>query len=141
VRRVGGILLEGQELGKVAVLVRLGVAYLRAANGTVPPDALKLRDLLDDLARETRNRDPAQVSAGSAPGRETAKPVTASVVAQSAAQEVSVRDTASLLGVSEQRVRALCRSCELTAVRSPAGWRIDADSAAALAARRKGAER
>lgn len=52
--------------------------------------------------------------------------------------QITVREASALLGgISEQAVRALCRSRALTSVKTRSGWEIDADSAAALAARRK----
>ena len=54
---------------------------------------------------------------------------------------VDVRGLIDQAAVLDQAVRALCRSRALASVRTRSGWEIDADSAAGLAARRKGAER
>ena len=131
-RRIDGVVLDGQDLALAAVLVRLGVAYLQRANGGVPPEALQLRDELAGFA--ARETSAVLVSAEC----ETAKPAAMVIVAESLPAEMTVQAAAGLIGISPQAVRGLCRSGVLTAIRSVAGhWQICADSAAALAARRK----
>ena len=130
--RVDGVLLKDDQLALAAVLVRLGVAYLQRVNGTVPADALQLRDELAGFA--ARETSAVLVSAEC----ETAKPAAMVIVAESLPAEMTVQAAAGLLGISPQAVRGLCRSGVLTAIRSVAGhWQICADSAAALAARRR----
>lgn len=134
-RYVDGVVLEGQDLALDAVLVRLGVAHLQRVNGTVPATAIRLRDELAAFAaRETA----AVVVSASC---ETAKPAAMVIVAESLPAEMTVQAAAGLLGISPQAVRGLCRSGALLAVRGPGGWRIGADSAADLAAKRKGEAR
>jgi hypothetical protein len=131
VRRVGGVLLDGEDLALAEVLVRLGVAYLRYRDGTVPAAAVRMREQLTGFARETTA---AQASAAG----ESAKPSAAVIVAESAPAEMNVQEAAGLLGISPQAVRRLCRTGALVAALSPAGrWDIDPGSAAALAARRR----
>lgn len=131
-RRVDGVVLDGQDVVVAALLVRIGAAYLLRVNGSVPPGALRLRDELNAFAaRET-------ASAEASAGRESAKADISPTVAESA-PKVTVKDAARILGISEQAVTARCRSGALTAVRSAAGhWQINAESAQAVAARRKG---
>jgi len=128
VRYVGGVVLEGDDVALAYVLVRIAVAYLQRVNGAVAPDALVLRDQLAVFARKPSG----QVSGE----RETAKPADAAAVAILVAQ-MTVREAAALLVLTEQRVRSLCRSGALVAVKSAAGhWQIDGASAAALARRK-----
>ena len=129
-----GVLLEGDDIRVAAVLGRLGVAALERANGgAVPAAAVALRDQLAGFAAET-----AKVVVSD--GRAAAKPGGVVVLAGSGHAQMTVRAAATLLGVSPQRVRGLCRAGVLLATRDPAGrWAIDANEAAALAARRKGA--
>jgi hypothetical protein len=130
VRYVGGVVLEDDDVALAHVLVRIAVAYLQRVNGAAPPDALALRDQLAAFAR-----NPSEQVSGQ---RETAKPAEAAEVEISLAQ-MTVKETAARLVLSEQRVRSLCRSGALVAAQSAAGrWQIDGASAAALAARRKG---
>lgn len=129
-RYVGGVVLEGGDVALAHVLVRIAVAHLQRVNGTAPPDALALRDQLAAFARK-----PSALADGRC---EPAKPAGAALVSVSVPQ-MTVRDAAALLTLTEQRVRALCRSGALVAERSAAGhWQVDADSAQALAGRRKG---
>jgi len=124
VRYVDGVVLEGDDIALAHVLIRIAVAYRNRVNGAVTPAELALRDRLAVFARTPSG----QVSGE----RETAKPAEAPPVA------ISVPEAAALLVLTEQRVRSLARSGALIAVKSAAGhWQIDADSAAALAARRK----
>ena len=130
-RYTAGVVLEGDDLAVAAVLARLGVAYLQHRNGTAPAAAVRLRDQLAAFAAET-------VSVLVSDGCETAKPPGGVIVGESVPQMMTVRAAAGLLGISPQATRGLCRTGQLLATRSPAGhWRIDTDSAAVLAARRK----
>jgi hypothetical protein len=131
VRYTAGVVLDGEDLALASVLARLGVAYLQRVNGSAPAAAVRLRDQLQAFARET-------TSVLISDERETAKPAAVVVVGESLPQMMTVRAAAGLLGISPQAARGLCRAGDLLATRSPAGaWQIDADSAAALAARRK----
>jgi hypothetical protein len=131
VRRVSGVVLEGEDLALAAVLVRIGAAHLQRVNGAVPPAALCLRDQLAAFALET-----ASVLVDDLP--ETAKPAAAVIVADSPAR-IGTDAAAAQLQVSTQAVCSMCRRGELLASQSPAGhWQIDPGSVAALAARRKG---
>jgi hypothetical protein len=126
VRYVGGVVLDDDDVGLAYVLVRIAVAYLQRVNGAVPPDAVALRD---QLATFAARKSSGQVNSA----HETAKPAGAGAMA------ISVQQAAAQLVLTEQRVRSLCRSGALVAVQSAAGrWQIDADSATALAARRRG---
>lgn len=130
-RRVDGVVLDGQDLALAAVLARLGVAWLERRDGTVPPAALRLRDQLAAFARET-------TSVVVSDDRESRNPSCLPIVAQSVPAEMTAHAAAGLLGISPQAVRGMCRSGALIAVRSAAGhWRIDTGSAAVLAARRR----
>lgn len=125
-RYVGGVVLDDDDVGLAYVLVRIAVAYLQRVNGTVPPDAVALRD---QLATFAARKPSGQVNGA----HETAKP------AETAPVAISVQEAAAQLVLTEQRVRSLCRSGALVAVQSAAGrWQIDGASAAALAERRKG---
>lgn len=130
-RRIDGVLLEGEDIALAAVLARLGVAYLQRVNGSAPPAALQLRDELAAFARRT---SPAQVTVTGEPANLPA----AVIVADSAPQQMTAAQAAAVLGVTVQHACRLCRSGALVAIRTPAGhWQVDADSAAALAERRK----
>ena len=133
-RRVGGVLLEGREILLADWLVRQAVDYLgRRDGGTLPAGALELRDRLAAFAgRET-------VAVVVSAGRETGKAAAAVVVEESSPQQMTAPAAAALIGVTVQAARGWCRDGTLLATRSPAGhWQVDANSAAGMAARRKG---
>jgi hypothetical protein len=130
VRQVGGVLLDGQDVALAAVLARIGVAWLQRTNGTVPAEALFLRDQLTEAARKL-----AAQASGQAGSAEAAAAVG---VAESGPAEMTTAQAAAVLGISGRAVRSLCRTGALDAVLSRTGWRIDAGSVTAEAARRKG---
>jgi len=133
VRYTAGVVLDGEDLVRLARLVRDGVVYRQRTNGGgVQPADLSLRDQLLAFAAETAS---VQVSEPA----KAAKVAASVTVAESLSAEMTVQAAAGLLGISPQAVRGLCRTGDLIATRDAAGrWQIDADSAAALAARRKG---
>jgi hypothetical protein len=132
VRRVDGVLLQGDEIAVAAVLARIAVAYLQRRNGTAPAAA---RQLAADLTTAARGTASALVSTER--GIDQA-PAAVTVTGWPPTQ--TVRAAAAQLGLKERRVRGLCQDGHLIATRSPAGhWQIDAASVAAEAARRKGA--
>jgi hypothetical protein len=139
VRRVNlsGVLLDGPEVRVAAAVFRIVARQMERTEGGVTPVVLVLRDELAAFAAETRDRAAASENAWTTFGAESGPADIALVVP--GLPQMTVRDAAGLLGLSEQAVRALCRSRALTSVKTRAGWEIDADSAAALAARRKGA--
>lgn len=127
-RRVDGFLLEGREVAWAAVAMRLWADQLHRRDGALPAGVLELRDELAAFA--ARERVAAVVSVE----RESASPAAAVIVADS----LTAQDAATVLQISPQAVRALCRSGVLLAIRTAAGhWQIDSGSAVALAARRK----
>jgi hypothetical protein len=126
------VALEGAELRMVAALVAIGVRHLERTDGGVQPDACRLRDELAAFARATR-------LASGGPGRgcaaESGMP---DIDLMMPGSPLTVTAAAALLGISEQAVRARCSSGSLAAVKGRGGWEIDAGSAAALAAVRRG---
>lgn len=133
VRYVGGVLLEGREILLTDWLIRQAVDYVRRRDGRLPGGAQELAAGLSAFAgRETV----AVVASGP---RESGKPAAAVIVQDSRPAEMTASDVAALLGITRQAVCGACRSGKLLASKTPAGqWRVDAASAAAAAARRKG---
>ena len=124
-----GVRLGNREAVLAAYLVRAGVTALERRNGSIPEDALQLRD---ELATFARRISYAQASASG----ETANVLVGTDPAASA--QISAAAAALQLGVSAQAVRSMCRRGALIASQSPAGaWRIDGTSVLALAALRK----
>jgi len=125
--RVDGYLLDA---GQAAVLARALRGRIRDAerlDGGAPKD---WRDLAAELAAFSRETTVVQVSAV----RESGKAAVVTVGAES----LTTGQAAGLLGLTRQRVGALCRSGDLAAMQTAGGhWRVDRASAAALAARRK----
>jgi hypothetical protein len=140
---LNGVLFEdGPEVRVAAAVFRIFARQAERSEGGVPPIVLALRDRLAErvaFAGESTRNPLASGDDGRIFEGESGSPDIALVVPGS--PQITVRDAAPLLGLSEQAVRALCRSRALASVKTRAGWEIDADSAAALAARRRKAER
>lgn len=126
--RVDGYLLDA---GQAAVLARALQRQIRDAergDGGVPRG---VRELADSLAAFSRETTVVEVSAV----RESGKAAVVTVGAES----LTTGQAAGLLGLTRQRVGALCQSGDLDAMKAAGGhWQIDGASAAALAARRRG---
>jgi excisionase family DNA binding protein len=133
---LNGVLLEGPEVRIAAAVFQIVARQMERNEGTVTPVVLVLRDKLSAFARENRQNPLTGGNDGHAFAGESGSPDIALVVPES--PQMTVGDAADLLGLSRQAVRALCRSRALTSVKTRAGWEIDADSVAALSARRKG---
>lgn len=144
-RRVVGVLLEGDEITLASYLVGKGVEFLLRRNGGVPSRYLALRDRLAAQAgRETaavvtdRGTSRGSTEAQASAGRGSSEAGAVVIVAESRPAVMTAQDAADLLGITDRAVRNLCQSGDLIARRGPAGrWAIDSGSAAALAARRK----
>jgi hypothetical protein len=138
-RRVGGVLLEGDEITLADHLVRKGVEFLQRRNGGVPPRYLALRDR---LAAEAGREVVAVVTDRGSPGAQASavggSAAASGAVIVSGSRSMTAQEAAALLGITDRAVRNLCQSGDLIARRGPAArWAIDAGSAEALAARRK----
>jgi hypothetical protein len=127
VRRVDGVVLDGQEAALAAWLIVRGIRYTERTDATIPGGAVKLLAELSAFARESTLVEVSAV-------RESGKAAVVTVEAGS----LTTAQAAALLDLTRQQVGALCRDGALAAERTAAGpWRIDPGSAAALAARRK----
>jgi hypothetical protein len=139
-RRVdlNGVLLEGPEVRIAAAVFHIAARQMEQNEGTVTPVVLVLRDKLAAFAREGRQNPLTGGNDGRTFAGESGSPDIALVLAESLPAEMTAQAAAGLLAISPQSVRGLCRTGQLLATRSPAGhWRIDTDTVAALAARRK----
>lgn len=132
---LNGVLLEGPEVRIAAAVFRIFARRMERSDGTVTPAVLALRDQLAASARESCENPLTGGGDGTTFAGESDPADIALIVPESA--PMTVRDAAGLLGLSEQAVRALCRSRALAAVMTRGGWEIDACSAADLAAARK----
>jgi hypothetical protein len=124
----------GPEIVLAAVVFKLYARHVAGRDGTVPSGVLALRDQLAAFVLASGQRTLASGSTGQRFASESEIPDTALAVPEF----LTAAQAAAVIGISEQAVTARCRSGSLAAVRSRAGWEIDADSVAALAARRKG---
>lgn len=129
-RYVDGVVLEGQDVALTARLVELGVDRLQRVNGTVPPDALRMRD---ELAMFARRSSLVQVTGNGAHANVLDPADPAASVPQA-----TVAEAAEQTGYSAQHIRRMCASGALAAIRSAAGhWQIDGWSLEKLAAQRR----
>lgn len=120
--------LSDSDIALMRRLLALGVAAHESRNGGRSAAARRLLAGFAEGGRETS--DLREHDAG-----ETTKPADGLVVA--ASPLVDVKHAARALGLSEQMVRRLCQRDRLIAELTRAGWRIDPESVAELAAARK----
>lgn len=129
-RRVDGVVLEGDDILLADYLIRNGVEYLQRRNGGVSARALTLHH---QFAAEAARNQPAQVSvaAGSAEA-DTGMLVT------DCPREMAAQVAAARLGVTSRTVRNWCHAGgPLIGRKQGSRWVIEEWSVTALAAKRK----
>ena len=126
--------LTSPEIALAAVVFKLYAQDAAGREGGVHRGVLALRDRLVAFARENSMRTLPLASGG-----QRFEPESGMGTLPLAVPEfLTTAQAAAVIGISEQAVTARCRSRGLIAVKTRGGWEIDADSAAALAARRRG---
>lgn len=123
-RPVEGLLVPPELLTWLRVLMADGVARSRREGWVIPPEVV---ELVDVIARGAR-----AVSAGgnSAEAHDLDRFRSDEGAGVPPARLVDVKTAATVIGVSERRVRQLLGGRELAGTRRPGGWLLDADAVA-----------